>query len=133
MDVLDRLSLPRRLSAKVWLISLPSALVSFEKRSRLPPIPLGGLRFLGLPLMAAGAALTFWAWRNPEKTIAYDGPLSHLARRPATAGGLFALGGLALLLRSTVLAAYTIGLAVFSGAGRVTIEDPDIEGFLGRK
>ena len=36
MSILDRLPVPKRLSARLWLITLPSAVVSFERRSRLP-------------------------------------------------------------------------------------------------
>ncbi len=44
MDFLERV-LPRRLSSRVWLISLPSALVSFEKQQKMPKLPIGRARF----------------------------------------------------------------------------------------
>ncbi|HET9476200.1 MAG TPA: hypothetical protein VFP63_01790 [Dehalococcoidia bacterium] len=132
MDFLERLPIPRRLSSRVWLISLPSALVSFEKQQKMPKLPIGRARFLGLPLVGLGVAMALWAWRQPGASIAYSGPFSHLARRPATAGGVLVLAGASFLLRSTVLAAYSLGLAVVTQTGRVSIEDPELDGFLGR-
>ena len=132
MDFFERLPIPRRLSSRVWLISLPSALVSFEKQQKMPKLPIGQGRFLGLPLVGLGVALAVWAWRRPGATIAYNGPLSHLAQRPATAGGILVLAGTSLFLRSLVLAAYSMGLAVITQTGQVSIEDPELDGFIGR-
>lgn len=132
MDFFERLPIPRRLSSRVWLISLPSALVTFEKQQKMPKIPIGQGRFLGLPLAGLGVALAVWAWRRPGATIAYSGPFSHLARRPATAGGILVLAGAGLFLRSVVLAAYALGLAVVTQTGQIDIEDPELDGFLGR-
>jgi hypothetical protein len=40
MDFLhERLGFPRRLSSRLWLITLPSALVSFERRTDVPKLP----------------------------------------------------------------------------------------------
>ena len=90
------------------------------------------MRFLGLPLVAGGVALAAWAWQRPEAGIAYNGPLDHLARRPATAGGILVLAGVSLLLRSVVLAAYAAGLVLATQNDTITIDDPDLDGFLGR-
>ena len=132
MDFFERLPIPRRLSSRVWLISLPSALVSFEKQQKMPKLPIGQGRFLGLPLVGLGVALALWAWRRPGAAIAYSGPFSHLAQRPATAGGILVLAGTSLFLRSLVLAAYAMGLAVVTQTGQVEIEDPELDGFIGR-
>lgn len=132
MDFLERLPFPRKLSSRVWLVSLPSALVSFEKQQKMPRLPIGRGRLLGLPLIGLGIALAVWAWRRPGATIAYRGPFSHLARRPATAGGILVLAGTSLFLRSAVLAAYALGLAVVTQTGQIEIEDPEPDGFMGR-
>lgn len=132
MAFFERISIPRRLSSKVWLVSLPSALVSFEKQQKMPRLPIGQARFLGLPLVGLGVALAVWAWRRPGATVAYNGPFSHLARRPATAGGLLVLAGTSLFMRSLVLVAYALGLAVITQTGQMEIEDPELDGFLGR-
>lgn len=131
MDFLEWLPLPRKLSSRVWLVSLPSALVSFEKQQKAPKLPIGRGRLLGLPVMGVGAALAMWAWRRPGGTIAYNGPFSHLARRPATAGGILVLAGMSLFLRSVILAAYALGLALVTQTGRIELEDPELDGFMG--
>ncbi len=133
MEFLDRLPLPKRLSARVWLISLPSALVSFERRQKLPKLPLGALRFLGLPLVIAGAALAVWSWRRPNASIPYDGPLSELSRKPATAGGILALGGIAFLMRSAVLGLYSAAIAFAATTEKIEVDDPKPEWFMGRR
>jgi hypothetical protein len=132
MDFLERIPIPRRLSSKVWLVSLPSALVSFEKQQKMPKIPLGQGRLIGLPIIGLGAALVAWAWRRPGATVAYNGPFSHLARRPATAGGILVIAGAGLFLRSVVLASYALGLAVVTQTGQVEIEDPELDTLIGR-
>ena len=126
MEFIDRVPIPKRLSATVWLVSLPSALVSFERRQKVPPLPLGVLRFLGLPLVIAGVALTIWSWRRPNASIPYDGPLSELTRKPATAGGILALGGIAFLMRSAALALYSAGIAFAAHLRRSLSHTPRI-------
>jgi hypothetical protein len=134
MEFLDRLHLPRRLSSRVWLVSLPSALVSFEKQQNLPKLPIGAARLIGLPLIAVGIGLAVWARRRGEAVNGYSGPMSNLAKHPATAGGIIALAGLALLMQSTALAAYSVGLLLASETDALEIDEPDLEGFfrLGR-
>ncbi len=44
MSVIDRLHLPRRLSSRLWLLTLPSALVSFEDGFRGSGAVLLGVR-----------------------------------------------------------------------------------------
>jgi hypothetical protein len=130
-NFMDRLPIPRRLSARVWLLTLPSAVVSFERRQDLPKLPKG-LRFLGLPFIAFGVALALWAWRSPDARIPYNGPGDQLTRKPATAGGLLALSGIAILMRSLALSAYTIALAFAATTERVTVDEPKPDWFLGR-
>ena len=125
--------MPRRLSSRLWLITLPSALISFERRSDVPRLPSGGLRPLGLALVAGGLALGLFAHRQPNTSIAYGGPLAPLSRQPATAGGLLALAGVAVLLRSLVLTAYAVGLAVAVGTSAVEVEEPGASTLLGRR
>jgi hypothetical protein len=132
MEFFDRMNIPRRLSSRVWLVSLPSALISFEKQQKLPKLPIGPARFAGIPLILGGIALAVWARRRGEAVTEYEGPMSGLARRPATAGGIIALAGLALLMQSTALAAYSIGLLLASGTDALEIDEPDLEGFLRR-
>ncbi len=57
MELLKRFPLPRRLAARLWLLTVPSALLSFERRQRLPKLPIGRGRLFGLLLLAAGVAL----------------------------------------------------------------------------
>jgi len=133
MEFLERVPIPRRLSSRLWLISLPSALVSFERRQGVPRMPIGNLRYLGLPMIAAGVGLVLWGKRSPGASISHMGPLDHLARRPATLGGVLALGGAAVLLRSTVLACYSVGIAFAASGSAISIEEPDLPGFLGKQ
>ncbi len=133
MDFLDHIRVPRRLSSRVWLVSLPSALVSFERRQRVPKMPVGSLRYAGLPLMVIGTALAVRAWRPADAPISNRGPLSQIAQRPATAGGILALAGVSLFFRSPVLAAYCAGLVLATGSNLITIDDPDLPGFLGQR
>ncbi len=133
MEFLQRLPIPRRLSSRLWLITLPSALVSFERRSDVPRLPVRGLRLLGIPLIAGGLALGLFAHRQPDTSIAYHGPLAPLSRKPATAGGLLALAGVAVLMRSLVLVAYAAGLAAAVSASAVEVEEPSAATLLGRR
>lgn len=132
MEFLQRLPLPRKLSARVWLISLPSALVSFEKRQKVPRLPVGRARLLGIPLVAGGVGLALWAWRTPGASVALSGPLAPLSRKPATLGGIMVLGGLGLVLRSITLLMYALGLAWASASGAITVEEPRLDSFAGR-
>ena len=120
MRFLDRIPLPRRLPARLWLLSLPSALLSFERRQKLPKMPIGRARLLGLPVMGVGVLLCVWAWRRPA-SLAAD---NDLRRRPGTLGGLLVLGGVALLLRSLVLGAYSIAIALGANLNFITVEEP---------
>ncbi len=130
MSMLRR-PLPRRLSARLWLFTLPSALVSFERRSSVPRLPVGKLRFAGLALIAGGAALAVWGARRPGTTIALARAASPLPRSPLTLGGLAVLAGFALLLRSTILAVYSLGLVIASGTRAVEVEEPELGALFG--
>ncbi len=129
MEFLQRIPLPRRLPPRLWLVSLPAAVLSFERRQRLPRLPSGPWRYLGLPLVAAGALIALRSWRDPEAAL--PGP-PRLARRPGVVAGLLVLGGAALLLRSLALAAYSLVLAFAAGTDALNIEEPRPETFLGR-
>jgi hypothetical protein len=129
MNRLQRLPIPRRLSYRVWLLTLPSALISFERRQKVPKLPIGKWRLSGIPVLAAGVGIIVWATRQSGR-ISYSGPGAQLTRQPATAGGIVALAGVALLLRSAVLAGYSAALLLASGTQAVTLEEPDLEGFV---
>jgi hypothetical protein len=104
--------------------------MSFERQQRFPKLPIGPARFIGIPLIVAGVALAVWAGRRGDSVVAYDGPMSNLARHPATAGGIIILAGLAMLMQSTMLSAYSVGLLLASGTDAIDIDEPDLEGFL---
>jgi hypothetical protein len=128
MEFLQRLSIPRRLAARVWLFTLPSALVSFERRQRIPRMPIGRGRFLGLALIAGGA-LAFLRSQGAEgQPGGGSRGLSRLRERPAVGGALLALTGLGVLLRSLVLTAYALGLAVAFTRDAVELEEPQLPG-----
>jgi len=126
----EHLAIPKHLSSRLWLITLPSAVVSFEKRSDMPQLPKAG-RVLGVVLAGAGVALGFMALREPDTTLAYDGPLAPVARKPATAAGLLGLGGVALVTRSTFLLLYALALAYAAGTERMSLEEPSSGTLLG--
>jgi len=130
--MLDRLNLPRRLSSRLWLLTLPSALVSFERRQNVPKLPIGTLRFIGIPLIGAGIAVGFWSWRNPRSTIQLPGPAQPLAEQPATIAGLLVIAGAGLLLRSPVLLLYSLGLSVAATTETIAVDQPRPADLLGR-
>ncbi len=133
MDFLhERLNVPRRLSARLWLITLPSAIVSFEKRSDVPKLPATGSKALGALLLIGAAATGFLAARQPGTSLAYEGPLEEVVSRPARLAGLVGLAGVSFVTRSTLLLMYTAGLAAMAGAGRMDIEEPSAGTLLGR-
>jgi len=126
MDLLQRLPIPKRLAARVWLLTLPSAVLSFERRRRIPKLPVGRGRLLGLPLAAAGVAVIL---RARSATLAPAGSgLARLRDRPAVGGGLLALGGVGILMRSLMLIAYAVGLAAAFSREIVDLEDPRLPG-----
>ena len=129
--MLERLNLPRRLSPRLWLFTLPSALISFERQQRVPKLPIGTLRLAGIPLVAAGLALGFWSWRNPRATIQAPGPAQHLAAQPATVAGLLVIAGAGLLLRSPVLVLYSLALSVAATTQTIAIDEPRPADLLG--
>jgi len=130
--MLDRLNLPRRLSSRLWLLTLPSALVSFERRQNVPKLPIGTLRFIGIPLIGAGIAVGFWSWRNPRSTIQLPGPAQPLAEQPAAIAGLLVIAGAGLLLRSPVLLLYSLGLSVAASTETIAVDEPRPTDLLGR-
>ncbi len=126
MEFLQRLSIPRRLAARVWLFTLPSALVSFERRQRIPRMPIGRGRFLGLVLMAGGAVLLLRSQRAQEQPRAGSRGLSRIRERPAVGGALLVLSGVGVLLRSLMLTAYAMGLAFAFARDAVELEEPQL-------
>lgn len=131
MTLRDRFHLPRRLSSQLWLLTLPSALISFERRQAIPRLPVGAFRYAGVPLIALGVALGVWAWRNPKASIGYQGPAARLSRQPATVAGLLVVGGAGLLLRSAVLTLYALGLTVAATTEAIEIDEPRPADLLG--
>ena len=127
MDLLKRLPIPKRLAARVWLLTLPSAVLSFERRQRIPRLPVGRGRLIGLPLAAAGVAVVLRA-RRPAPAACAAGGLCRLRYRPAVGGGLLALGGVGLLMRSMMLIAYVLGLAAAFSRELVELEDARLPG-----
>ena len=127
MNLLQRFPIPRRLAARVWLITLPSAVLSFERRRRIPRLPAGRGRLLGLPLAAVGVAVALRARRRAPAACAAAG-LCRLRDRPAVGGGLLALSGVGLLMRSLMLIAYALGLAAAFSRDLVELEDPRLPG-----
>jgi hypothetical protein len=126
MEFLQRLSIPRRLAARVWLFTLPSALVSFERRQRIPRMPIGRGRLLGLVLMAGGAALLLRSRGAEGQPGAGSRGLSRIRERPAVGGALLALAGVGVLLRSLMLTAYALGLAFAFARDAVELEEPQL-------
>ena len=128
MDLLQRMHLPSRLAARVWLLTVPSAVLSFERRQHVPAMPIGRARLIGLPLIAAGLAvlLRFRRAGDGEETPA-RGP-ARLRARPAVAGALLALGGAGLFLRSLMLTAYAFGLTFAFVRDAVDLEEPQLPG-----
>jgi hypothetical protein len=124
--------IPRRLSSQVWLFALPSALMSFERRRKVPQLPIGKARFAGIPLVAAGLGLMLWAYQRQGEPIHRSGPLARvrLAGKPSTAGGIIILAGVGLVARSAVLLAYAAGLIVASETDQINIDEANIESLV---
>jgi hypothetical protein len=132
MEFLDKLPLPKRLNSQVWLFALPSALMSFEKRQKVPPLPIGKGRFAGVPLLGAGLGILIWDFVNRQQgnELHLFGPIGRRVRNPATIGGIIGLAGVGLLARSTVLTVYSIALLVAEQTERIEVEAPDLESFV---
>jgi hypothetical protein len=128
MELLQRLPLPRRLASRVWLFTLPSALLSFERRQRIPKMPIGRGRLLGLLFVAAGLTPVLRGRQAEGRDERRARGLSRFRERPAVAGGLLALGGVGLLLRSLMLTAYVLGLAFAFARDTVDLEEPQLPG-----
>jgi hypothetical protein len=126
MELLQHLPLPRRLAARIWLFTLPSALLSFERRQRIPKMPIGRGRFLGLLLVGGGAALFLRGQQLEERREVRPRGLSRLGERPAVGGALVGLAGVGLLLRSLLLTAYALGLAFAFARDAVDLEEPQL-------
>jgi hypothetical protein len=86
---------------------------------------------LGTLFIAAGVGLALMTAQQPGTTIAYNGPLAPVARRPAVLAGLAGLVGVAFLLRSGLLLVYTAAIALAGGAERVSLEEPSMHTILG--
>ena len=128
MELLKRFPLPRRLAARLWLLTVPSALLSFERRQRLPKLPIRRGRFFGLLLLAAGVALALRGRQASPSPSERTGVPARFLERPAVSGGLLALTGVGLLTRSLVLIAYAFGLAFALSRDAVELEEPQLPG-----
>lgn len=128
MELLQRLPFPRRLAARVWLLTLPSALLSFERRQRIPRLPIGRGRLLGLGLIASGVAVVLRGQGAGSPSAGGSPGLARLRDRPAVVGGLLALSGVGLLVRSLMLIAYALGLAFAFAREAVDLEEPQLPG-----
>ncbi len=128
MELLQRFPLPRRLAARLWLLTIPSALLSFERRQRLPKLPIGRGRLAGLLLIAAGVAAVLRGRRSGASSAEQARGLARLRKEPAVGGGLLALTGVGLLLRSLVLIAYAFGLGLAFARDAVELEEPRLAG-----
>ena len=128
MELLQRFPLPRRLAARLWLLTIPSALLSFERRQRLPKLPIGRGRLAGLLLIAAGVAAVLGGRRFGARSAEPARGLARLRKEPAVVGGLLALTGVGLLLRSLVLIAYAFGLGLAFARDAVELEEPRLAG-----
>ena len=111
----------------MWLLTLPSALISFERRQKVPKLAIGKWRMSGIPIIGAGLGLIILGTRGEGVQIPYAGPGSQLTQKPGATGGIFILAGVALLLRSAVLAGYAAALLLGSGTHAVALEEPDID------
>lgn len=135
--------LPHRLNPRTWFVSTPLSILSLERRARLPKLPVGRWRFLGLPLAIAGVAL--WGWSTttlirhsggrPDSTdlprhLVSEGPYAH-SRNPMMIAALLTLGGGALTLRSPLLLLYVGGLAAALHRHIVRVEEPQLAGRFG--
>jgi hypothetical protein len=128
MEFLQRLQLPRRLAARVWLLTVPSGLLSFERRQRIPKMPIGRGRFVGLLLIAAGMAAVVRSGQIGALSGALPHSLARFREKPAVGGGLLALGGAGVLMRSLVVTAYALGLAFAFARDTVDLEEPQLPG-----
>ena len=126
MEFVQRLLVPRRLAARVWLFTLPSALVSFERRQRIPRMPIGRGCLLGLVLIAGGAAVLLRSQGAEGQPGAGSRGLSRFRERPAVGAALLALSGVGVLLRSLMLTAYALGLAFAFARDTVDLEEPQL-------
>jgi hypothetical protein len=127
MNRLQKLPIPRKLHYRVWLLTLPSALISFERRQKIPKLPIGRWRFTGAAVVAAGLGLIVLGTRGEGIQIPYNGPGSQLTQKPGAAGGIMIIAGVALFLRSAVLAGYSVALLLGAGTRAVTLDEPDID------
>ncbi|MFQ6019416.1 MAG: methyltransferase family protein [Dehalococcoidia bacterium] len=135
----NRIPSPRRLNPRVWLISTPLSILSLERRARLPKLPTGRWRFLGLPLLVASVGLWGWSARtlmtkgagtpdpdNPPLLLVEDGPYQY-TRNPMMLAALTALFGTAVLQRSLLLLLYLLGLAAIIQRYLVRVEEPELK------
>jgi hypothetical protein len=128
MSVLERIPYPRRLAARVWLLTVPSALLSFERRQHVPRIPIGRGRLLGLLVIGAGVFLLSRGQGAASPPLERPHGLSRFMERPGVGGGLLALSGVGLLTRSLLLVAYVLALALAFAQDNVDLEEPHLPG-----
>jgi protein-S-isoprenylcysteine O-methyltransferase Ste14 len=108
-------------------------------RERAGPLPLGAARFLGIPLIAAGAAVYLWcAWDfatagrgtpapiDPPKELVARG-LYRFVRNPMYVGIALVLLGEALLFSSAALLLYAAVVFLFFNLFVFFYEEPALE------
>ena len=139
--MVNRFRLPRGfllLHPSVGWLSIPAALVWFERRNGLPRLPGGFLSRLGLPLVFVGVGLSSWTAlsfvfrgegtpdpNNPPRVLVQDGPYRY-SRNPMAAGGVLTLLGVGLLARSLVLVLYVVLFAPVLQLYHVWTEEPEL-------
>lgn len=122
----------------ITVIFIPISLLLLARRQRLPKLPIGRWRFLGIPLVAAGIGLHLWSDRllrtrgqgtpdpaNPPRLLVEEGPYQY-SRNPIWIGRFLLLVGVGLFLRSLLLLLYVIGLVARMHTHIVRVEEPQL-------
>jgi protein-S-isoprenylcysteine O-methyltransferase Ste14 len=120
-----------------WL-SIPAALVWIERRFRLPRLRDGFWRFVGVPFVILGVAITSWGAmflvirgqgtadpNHPPQVLVQQGPYGY-TRNPLVIGAVLTLLGVGLRLRSLLLLLYVAALAPVLQFYHVRTEEPDL-------
>ncbi|MBI1885598.1 MAG: isoprenylcysteine carboxylmethyltransferase family protein [Chloroflexi bacterium] len=143
--MLERIPTPPRPAPRLSLLTIPMSLLSFERRQRLPRLPGGRSRWLGVPLLAAGFSLFLWSMRtlrregegtphpaDPPRRLVIAGPY-RFTRNPMAIAALLNAAGAALLLRSVLLLLYVPALALWTHLYLVREEEPQLEQRFGEQ
>ena len=126
----------RRLHPLSWLVAGP--LAALVLGSRLPRLPFGPLRGLGVPLMLAGLGARLWCEQvlthagtsadpeEPPRALVQQGPYG-FSRNPMMVGALLILGGATLASGSPTLAFYTLGWLSAVDRYLREVEEPELQ------